>query len=146
MSEDKEYTIYYEDSCGDIQPTGIKVLNVLPKTVTIQTLSFEDDSKCSTNQLSKFKMTFDVEPTGPISKATLTKDTVDSVFTCTVSLKIATCETKESLTQGTFTLKEVIGDDTYILPSEKELKYVYFFFQSLYLLPLLKHLHLRYQQ
>ena len=125
MSEDKEYTIYYEDSCGDIQPTGIKVLNVLPKTVTIQTLSFEDDSKCSTNQLSKFKMTFDVEPTGPISKATLTKDTVDSVFTCTVSLKIATCETKESLTQGTFTLKEVIGDDTYILPSEKELKYVY---------------------
>ena len=121
----KENIIYYEDSCGDIKSTGISVTYV-SKTISIQTLSFENSSTCSTSQFNKFKMIIDIEPAGIITKATLTNNIVDSDFTCTINLLTVTCETQETLPQGTYTLKEIIGDDTYLQSSldSNELKYV----------------------
>ena len=47
MPDETSYLIYYEDPCGDIQSTGITVNNILPKLIKIQSLSLNDNKKCS---------------------------------------------------------------------------------------------------
>ena len=125
MPDETSYLIYYEDSCGDIKSTGITVNNIFPKQITIQSLSLNENKKCSQSTITQFTMTTDIEPTGFINEAVLTKGESNISFTCESTETTIKCSKVEGIEEGTYTLTAVNGDDTYSLNSltEKELKY-----------------------
>ena len=82
MLVETSYLIYYENSCGDIISTGIVVNNVLPKQISVQSLSLSNTKRCTQAPFTEFIMTIDIEETGFVKNAILSKDGIDFSFTC----------------------------------------------------------------
>ena len=116
MPETGEYKIYSEGACDTLISTGITVNYIKSKTIKVTKINFINDSICTDSPFDTIIISIESEPTGDIQKSFLLQDgnAIEFASCSYESLKI-TCSTVETITDGTFTLKDIEGEDSFTI-------------------------------